>query len=182
MAFDMENSPRTESQGYATPSSTLSTSELETQELAATKAAIRSFVRISEIHGAQVVPLPDGNIHLTAAETEAFLSDYGDEKSFRGVFSALLMEMAAIGAHLGIQLTKFEQTRHTPYDWKPHADALAHLLSEGKDAASRAMDLAAGARERGMHDKADALVESIEKIRPRGRAAVEALQLIGSDE
>jgi hypothetical protein len=33
-----------------------------------------------------------------------------------------------------------------------------------------------------MHDKADALVESIEKIRPRGRAAVEALQLIGSDE
>jgi hypothetical protein len=165
--------------GYTTPSSAVSTAESETKELEATKAAIRSFVRTSETRGAQVVPLPDGSIQLTDSEAEAFLADYGDEKSFRAEYSALISDMVAIDARLSAQLAAFEKTRHTSYNWMPHADALAHLLSEGKSVSSRAMDLATVARERGLHDKADALHESIEKIRPRGRATVDALQLIG---
>ncbi len=170
---------QTEATGYVTPSSTLSVAQAEAAELDTVKAAIRSFVRTSEVRGAQVVPLPDGSIQLTDAESEAFHVDYGDEKSFRADYCAVIVDMVAIDARLNAQLAAFEKTRQTPYNWMPHADALAYLLAQGKNASSHAMDLAALAQQRGLHEKADALYASIEKIRPRGRAAVDALQLIG---
>jgi hypothetical protein len=168
-----------EANAYSMQTSAVSAADAEAKELEAVKATIRSFVRMADKHAAQVVPLPDGNIELTDAEAEAFFVDYKGEKSFRADCAALHVDIAAIDARLEAQLAAFDKTRQTPYNWKPHADALAHLLSEGKKAAERAMDLAALARERGLNQKADALLESIERIRPRGRAAVEALQLVG---
>ena len=168
-----------EANGYQNPTSTVAAAEAEAKELASVKTTIRSFVRLSESRSAQPVPLPDGNIQLTSAEVEAFLVEYGEEKSFRAEYASVIVDLAAIDARLRYRLAVFDETRQTPYSWKSHADALAYLLSEGKRAAERAMDLSAVARERGLHEKADALTESIEKIRPRGRAAVEALQAVG---
>jgi hypothetical protein len=165
---------------YATPRSSVSVADLEAQELQGVEMTIRSFVRAADAQSAHVVPLPHGNITLTDAEVEAFRAEYGNEKSFRANLAASLIQMAALDARLLAQLQAFEKTRHTAYNWKPHADALAHLLSTGSSIADQAMQLAAVAKERGLHDKAAALSASIEKVRPRGRAAAEALQSIGS--
>jgi hypothetical protein len=166
---------------HVLPRSSTNTADVEAQALQHVQSTIRSFVRTADAHAAHVVPLPDGNITLTNAEADAFRADYGEEKSFRGQLAYVLMQMAALDARLMSQLQALETTRHTPYNWKEHADALAHLLSTGRNIVDQAMELAGVAKERGLHDKAAALAECIEKIRPRGQAAVEALQSIGSD-
>lgn len=171
-----------EPNGYSTPTSAMSAGEAENKELEAVKATISSFVRMAEHHAARVVPLPNGNIELTKSEVEAFRADYGDERSFRADCAAALVSMASLDARLRAQLQEFEKTKHTAYNWKPCTDALAHLLSIGRNIANCSMDLALTARQRGLLDKSEALFESIEKIRPNGRAAVEALKSIsGSD-
>ncbi|HEY3927436.1 MAG TPA: hypothetical protein VGL89_03585 [Candidatus Koribacter sp.] len=164
---------------HAPITSTGSAAEVENNELATIQATIRTFVRSVESSTSRTVPLPDGSIELTEAEFEAYRADYSGEKSFRADFASVLVEITSLDARLRSQLDEFQKTRHTPYNWKPHANALAHLLSQGRTIADRAMDLAALARQRGLSDKADALNESIEKIRPRGKAAVDALQSIG---
>ena len=90
--------------------------------------------------------------------------------------------MTALDARLMSELHEFEATRHTAYNWKPHADALAHLLSVGRDIVDQAMQLAGLAKQRGLQEKEAALLESVENIRPRGRATVEALQSIDSSD
>lgn len=166
--------------GFVMPRSSASVAEIEAQELQAVQQAIRSFVRTADADSAHVVPLPHGNITLTNAEVEAFRAEFADEKSFRSDFAASLMQMAALDARLLAQLQEFEKTKHTTYNWKPHADALAHLLSTGGEFADHAMELAGLAAQRGLNDKSVALSESVEKVRPRGRAAAEALQSIAT--
>lgn len=170
--------PLSETNGYNAPTSTLSAAESETKELAAVQVTIRSFVRTADAQSARVVPLPNGNVELTDAEVEAFRVDYADERSFRADCAAALVNMACLDARLRSQLQEFEKSKGTAYNWKPHADALAHLLSVGRTIANSSMDLAVLAAKRGLHDKANALHESIDKLRPNGRAAVEALQAI----
>lgn len=167
---------------YVTPRSSSSVADVEAQELQTVQMTIRSFVRAADEPSARIVPLTFGNITLTEAEVEAFRADYGEEKSFRCDYASSLVQLAALDARLLAQLQAFEKTRHTSYNWKPHADGLAHLLSTGSNIADQAMQLAALAEQRGLHDKATALSESIEKVRPRGRAAAEALQSIGSSQ
>ena len=176
------DSTGSEPNGYNEPTSTLTAAESEQKELAAVQVTIRSFVRAADTQAAQVVPLPSGNIELSAAEVDAFRSDFGPERSFRADCAAALVNMACLDARLRAQLQEFEKTRHTVYNWKPHADALAHLLSIGRNIANSSMDLAVFAEKRGLDDKARSLHESIDKLRPNGRAAVEALQSITTGE
>lgn len=171
-----------EPNGYNTPTSTVSAGEAENKEWEAVKVTIRSFVRTADPQAGRIVPLPSGNIELTKAEMEAFQADYGDERSFRADCAASLVSMASLDARLCAHLQEFERTKESPYNWKAHADALAHLLSVGRNIATSSMDLAATARQRGLKEKSDALYESIEKLRPNGRAAVEALQSISTGE
>jgi hypothetical protein len=166
---------------HVMPRSSRSAADVEADELQRVQASIRSFVRAGDAHSTGVVPLPHGNITLSKAEVEAFRSDYGDETSFRGELATSLMQMAALDARLRAQLLAFETTRNTAYNWKPHADALAHLLSKGRTIVDEAMQLSVVAKQRGLQDKATALLESVENIRPRGRAAVEALQSVSSN-
>ncbi len=179
---DPARSSGTNAPAHVMPRSSSSVADVQAQALESTQATIRSFVRSADEHSSQVVPLPHGNITLTTAEVEAFRADYGDEKSFRADYVARLMQMTALDARLMSELHEFEATRHTAYNWKPHADALAHLLSVGRDIVDQAMQLAGLAKQRGLQEKEAALLESVENIRPRGRATVEALQSIDSSE
>ncbi len=156
--------------------------EVELQKLSGVQMTIRSFVRAADPMAAQVVPLPNGNVTLTASEVEAFRADYGNEKSFRADFVAALMQMAALDARLLAEWQEFQRTRYTAYNWKPHADALAHLLNTSRTVSENAMQLMGTAQQRGLTDKVSALTESIEKIRLRAQAAAEALQSIGSSD
>ncbi|ABF40135.1 hypothetical protein Acid345_1132 [Candidatus Koribacter versatilis Ellin345] len=167
---------------YSTPRSSSSVAEVELQKLSGVQMTIRSFVRAADPTAAQVVPLPNGNITLTVSEVEAFRADYGNEKSFRADFVAALMQMAALDARLLAEWQEFQRTRYTAYNWKPHADALAHLLNMSRTVSEHAMQLMTTAHQRGLTDKVAAVTESIEKVRMRAQAAAEALQSIGTGE
>lgn len=165
---------------YAEPKSSSSVGDVEMEKLHAVQMKIRSFVRAADAQSARVVPLPHGNVKLTSAEVDAFRADYGNEKSFRADYVAILMQMAALDARLLAELKDFEKTRYTAYNWKPHADALAHLLSVSRPMAENAMQLQATAQQRGLSDKVTAIHESVEKTRVSARTAAEALQSIAS--
>jgi hypothetical protein len=167
---------------HATPRSSTSVGDIEIQKLHGVQMTIRSFVRAADPTAAHVVPLPNGNITLTLSEVEAFRADYGNEKSFRSDFAAALMQMSALDARLLAEWQEFQRTRYTAYNWKSHADALAHLLGISRGVSENAMHLIATAQQRGLSDKAAAVSESLEKLRLRAQAAAEALQSIASGE
>lgn len=168
-----------DAQGYAVPRSASGVGDVEVERMQALQTTIRNFVRAADPASANVVPLPNGNITLTNAEVEAFRADHGSEKSFRADFASTLMRLAAVEARLQTELLEFERTRYTEYNWKPHADAMAHLLTLGRSAAEFATQLQTTAQQRGLTEKAAALHESVEKARVRARAAADALQSIG---
>jgi hypothetical protein len=172
--------PPIETSGYAVPRSSSSVAEVEQQRLLAVQTTIRSFLKAADVRAKQAVPLPHGNIQLTAAEVEAFRAEYGTEKSFRADFVVALVQIASLDARLMAEGQEFEKTRYTEYGWKPHADALAHLLTLSRSAAENAARLQATARQRGLTEKADAITESENKLRTRAHAATEALQSINS--
>jgi hypothetical protein len=175
--------PPIESTAYATPRSSSGVAEVEQQRLNVVQTTIRSFVRAAEAHAARVVPLPHGNIRLTHAEVDAFRAEYGGEKSFRADFVGALMQLAGLEARVTAELQEFQKTRYTEYGWKPHADALAHLLIVGRTTMENASRLQATAQQRGLTEKDSAIKESIDKLRVQAQAAAEALQSItsGSD-
>jgi hypothetical protein len=165
---------------YDTPRSSSSVGDVESQKMLAAQMTIRSFIRAADPHSSHVVPLPNGNITLTTAEVEAFRADYGNEKSFRSDYANTLMQMAALDARLLAEWQDFQKTRYTPYSWKPHADALAHLMALSRSVSESSAQLIATAQQRGLIDKVTAMKESLEKVRLRSQAAAEALQSIGS--
>ena len=165
---------------YSIPRSSGSIADVELQRLHALQVTMRSFVRAADENSANVVPLPSGSVTLTNAEVEAFRADYGNEKSFRADFVSALMHMAALDARIQSELQEFRKTRYTAYNWKPHADSLAHLLNATRTTAEGAMQLQAIAQQRGLADKVTAITESIEKLRTQAQAAAEALQSIGT--
>jgi hypothetical protein len=176
----VESRPKAASaSAYVMPKSASNIAEVEAQALRDVREAIRRFVLAADESSASLVPLPHGNVTLTRWEVEAFRSEPEAEGSFGGDIAASLTQMAALDARLLAELKEFEATRHTAYNWKPHADALAHLLGVGRDIVDQAMHLAVVAKQRGLENEAAGLLESIENIRPRGKATVEALQSLG---
>ncbi len=171
--------PPVETTAYVMPRTSANVAEKELQRLQSVQATIRRFVRSADAGASHVVPLPNGNVTLTTSEVEAFRADYGSEKSFRADFAAALTQLAAVDARLAEEWHEFQKTRLTAYNWKVHADALAHLLGVAQSLSENAKRLSALAQQRGLHEKAAAIAESLEKVRARSQAATEALQSIG---
>jgi hypothetical protein len=169
-----------ESPAYAMPRSSAAIADQELQRMHGVQMNVRSFVRAADPTAAHVVPLPGGNITLSAAEVEAFRADYGNEKSFRADFASALVQLAALDARLTAEWHEFQKTRNTAYNWKPHADALAHLLGLSRNYSENAMHVSALAQQRGLSEKVAAIAQSMEKVRMRAHAAAEALQSIGA--
>ncbi len=163
---------------YATPRSSVNIGGVEEQRLIAVQATIRSFARSTEPGSEQVVPLPQGNITLYPHEVEAFRTEYGNERSFRADYAALLMQIVSVDARLMTEMQEFLRTRKTLYNWKPHADAMANLLNYARTVYDNAMLLIAVAQQRGLSDKISSINSSFEKLRLRTVSAAETLQSI----
>lgn len=171
--------PPIESPAYVMPRTSANVAERELQRLQNVQGTIRRFVRSADSNASHVVPLPNGNVTLTTSEVEAFRTDYGEEKSFRADFASALTQLAAVDARLAEEWHEFQKTRLTAYNWKIHADALAHLLGVAQSFSENAKRVSALAQQRGLHEKVAAIAESLEKVRARSQAATEALQSIG---
>lgn len=166
-----------EAPAHEVPRSSSGIADIEVERIHGVQVTIRSFVRAAG--SGNVVPLPFGSLTLTAAEAEAFRADYGNEKSFRADCVSTLMQLAALEARLMAELHEFDKTKFTEYSWKPHADALAYLLSATRTASENALQLQNTAKQRGLAEKVSAISESLERVRARAHAAGEALQSIG---
>lgn len=125
---------------------------------------------------ANVVPIKKTKLTLSPAEVEAFRADFGEEKSFRASYAAIMMTIVAYLARMIVEVDEYNQKSASAYLWKPHADALNYLLTTLDRLNMEAQQLMAVARARGLADKAGALQVSIDKLKDYAKTVSQTLQ------
>ncbi|MGH9564776.1 MAG: hypothetical protein ACRD4I_02230 [Candidatus Angelobacter sp.] len=125
---------------------------------------------------AHIVTVKKTKIALSAAEVEAFRADYQAEKSFRADYANVIMNIVAYLSRMIVEVDEYNQKAASAYLWKPHADALAYLLSTLERLGMEAEAVLAVARARGLQEKATALQASIDKLREYGQTVSQTLQ------
>jgi hypothetical protein len=140
------------------------------------KESIKEHVRTADPRVAHVVPVKKTRISLSAAEVEAFKADYQGEKSFRADYAALMMTIVAHLSRMIVEVDEYNQKANSAYLWKPHADALAYLLSAVERLNMEAGAVGAIARARGLHDKAAGLQTSLDRLKDYAKTVSQTLQ------
>ncbi len=138
--------------------------------------SIRNFVRAAERGADNIVPLRGGNVVLTPAEVEAYRSEYGQEKSFRADCANFFMEGIALHTRMMNEVADYKAKRNSAYLWKPHADALTHLLTASSKCIENGKSALAVAEQRGLADKVKALSGSMDKLRAQMSYVAKVLQ------
>jgi len=149
---------------------------VEQGKLRSMEESIRNFILAADPKSAHVVPLRNGNASLSNAEVEAFRNDFGAEKSFRADYAGALRRTVAIQARIQLELHEFSGKQSSAYLWKPHADALAFLISTAQKVQERCGGLLAIAEQRGLADKSTAINSSLQKMHQQVQLAARALQ------
>ena len=125
---------------------------------------------------AAVVPVKKTQITLSPAEVEAYRADFGEEKSFRASYAALMRTVVAYLSRMIVEVDEYNQKAGSAYLWKPHADALGYLLATLEKLGMEAHQLMAVARARGLADKATALQASLDKVNNYAKTVAQTLQ------
>ena len=108
-------------------------STLEEGQLQQVSEQIRSFVLASK-ETSCLVPLQNTNVRLSGPETEAFRTNYGDEKSFRADYAANMRLSTTLQARISIALCEFESKEFRQLICgKPHAMSLLWLLRRAQN-------------------------------------------------
>jgi hypothetical protein len=128
---------------------------------------------------AHFVTIKKTRITLTPAELEAFRADYQGEKSFRADYANVMMNVVAYLSRMIVEVDEYNQKASSAYLWKPHADALAYLLSTLERLNMEATSVLETARARGLQEKAAALQASLDKLREYARTVSQTLQAAG---
>jgi hypothetical protein len=128
---------------------------------------------------AHIVTIKKTRITLTPAELEAFRADYQGEKSFRADYANVMMNVVAYLSRMIVEVDEYNQKASSAYLWKPHADALAYLLSTLERLNMEATSVLETARARGLQEKAAALQTSLDKLRDYARTVSQTLQAAG---
>ncbi|HTD23920.1 MAG TPA: hypothetical protein VK738_14780 [Terriglobales bacterium] len=138
--------------------------------------SIRNFVRAADAAVANIVPMRNGNILLTPAETEAFRADYNTEKSFRADYINAVCYMVALYARMQQEMEDYKSKRDSSYLWKPHADSLAYLLTASNRALQESAQVGVVAEQRGLTEKTKTMGATQDKLRGQISAAAQLLQ------
>lgn len=149
---------------------------VELGKLHAMEESIRNFVLAADPKAANVVPLRDGNLSLSAAEVDAFRASYGEEKSFRADYAAALRQTVAIQGGMTAELQGFSAKKKSAYLWKPHADAITYLLTYAKKLEEQCRAIVKMAEQRGLAEKTAAMNASLQKLRAQVQVAAAALK------
>lgn len=153
---------------------------VELGKLRTMEDSIRNFVIAADAKAANVVPLRNANLALTAAEVEAFRADYGSEKSFRADYAAVLKLVAGLEGRFISEMQDYKAKQNSAYLWKPHADALTWLLTHVQKAEQQASAVIKVAQQRGLQEKVSAINTSLQKLQAQVQAAAGALQATGT--
>ena len=150
---------------------------IEEAKVASMAETICNFVKGTDNKGSIAVPLPHGSVLLSPPEVDACRADYRHEKSFRADYANAVISMVAVYARMAAELKDYREKKSaSQYLWKPHADALAFLLTAANKSLQDAAGLLQMARDRGLNDKATNMQGSVEKLRNQIEQVATALQ------
>lgn len=145
------------------------------------KESIKEHVRGADTRVAAIVSVKNTKITLSPAEVEAFRAEYQGEKSFRADYASIMMNIVSYLSRMIVEVDEYNQKATSAYLWKPHADALAYLLSTLERLSMEAESVMAVARARGLQDKASGLQVSLTKLRDYAKTVSQTLQAAGQN-
>jgi hypothetical protein len=145
------------------------------------RESIKEHIRSVDPKMAAIVPIKKTRITLSPAEVEAFRAEYHSEKSFRADYASVMMLIVAYLSRMIVEVDEYNQKATSAYLWKPHADALAYLLTTLERLSMQAEAVMAVARGRGLHEKATALESSLTKLRDYAKTVSQTLQAAGQN-
>ncbi len=154
----------------------------EDNRLSSVQESIKSFVKAADARYRSVVPMGFGNLVLTPAEADAYCADYLQESSFRGDSARLLVRVPAVIARMTSEIEQIERQQNLKYLWRPHAEALAALLSITDDLTKTAESLIKLATQRGLNDKVTAVNSSMQKLKQKSGQATALLAMMNARE
>ncbi len=148
---------------------------LEEAKLRRVEESIRIFVRVADPKFRQVVPMRFFNLNLTPAEVEAYCADYLEEKSLRAEVGQALLRSVAVIARMQTELEELKRCQPATSLWKLRADALMVLLEVARSVHENGAKVVAGAQNGGESAHADAVRNSMQKLRDRAEFVVKTL-------
>jgi hypothetical protein len=164
-------------QAFQPPVITAQQVSAEEGKLRRVEESIRIFVRVADPKFRQVVPMRFFNLTLTKPEAEAYSADFLEEKSLRADIARTLIRLVSCVARVNTELEELKRSQSMSSLWKLHADALVVLLEIASTTTEEAVTVAkvveSGA-------SANAIHETVQKLRVRSDLAVKALAHPGS--
>ncbi len=149
----------------------------EEGKLRRVEESIRVFVRVADPKYRQVVPMRFFNLTLTKPEAEAYNASFLEEKSTRADCARSLIRLVSCIARVNTELEELKRSQSMSSLWKLHADALVVLLEIASTTTEEAVTAAKAA---GSDASANAIHETVQKLRVRSDLAVKALAHPGS--
>jgi hypothetical protein len=159
-------------QTFQPPVITAQQISVEEGKLRRVEESIRVFVRVADPKYRQVVPMRFFNLTLTTPEVEAYNASFLEEKSPRADVARSLIRLVSCVARVNTELEELKRSQSMSSLWKLHADALVVLLEIASTTTEEAVIVAKAA---GSDASANAIHDTVQKLRVRSDLAVKAL-------
>ena len=166
-------------QSFQPPAITAQQISVEEGKLRRVEESIRVFVRVADPKYRQIVPMRFFNLTLTVPEVEAYNAGFLEEKSLRADVARTLIRLVSCVARVNTELEELKRSQSMSSLWKLHADALVVLLEIASTTTEEAGSVAKMA-ESSEAASANAIHETVQKLRNRSDLAVKALAHPGS--
>lgn len=173
--------PQVKAEVLAVPPSQAVQKAVHEGKVESARESIKQHIRSVDPKFAFIVPIRKTKITLSQAEVEAFRADYQGEKSFRADYANVMMNIVAYLSRMVVEVDEYNQKANSAYLWKPHADALAYLLTTLERLSMEADAVIGVARSRGLQEKATALETSLNKLRDYAKTVSQTLQAAGQN-
>jgi len=147
----------------------------EEGKLRRVEESIRVFVRVADPKYRQVVPMRFFNLTLTTPEADAYGASFLEEKSLRADVARTLIRMVSISARISTELEELKRSQKMSSLWKLHADSVVVLLDMASTSTEDAGSVAKMAEQNRAGTTAQAIHESVQKLRNQADAAVKTI-------
>jgi hypothetical protein len=160
---------------FQPPAITAQQISVEEGKLRRVEESIRVFVRVADPKYRQIVPMRFFNLTLTAPEADAYNASFLEEKSLRADVARTLIRLVSCVARVNTEVEELKRSHSMSSVWKLHADALVVLLEVASTTAEEAEGVATLTGNSDSAASAEAIRETVQKLRARGDEAVKAL-------
>ena len=167
-------------QAFQPPVITAQQISAEESKLRRVEESIRVFVRVADPKYRQIVPMRFFNLTLTAAEAEAYNAGFLEEKSLRADVARTLIRLVSCIARVNTELEELKRSQSMSSLWKLHADALVVLLDIASSITEQSGSVAKMAEKSENGAWAQAIHETVQKLRHSSDLAIKAMAHTGS--